>query len=442
MGGANGDWLKTLIVLVVVAGLLLPVAACGSAAEQGQPRDGVALAQPPQPAAGEGVLKLGILGPFTGPAAMVGAEFRCSVEMAFDAIDWQIGDYQVVPVWIDSQSDPDVAAAAYEQAVVEEGVQAAILNFHSAVSVSCMEMAARYKIPHIFAFGATEQVNDIFASDPEKYGYWMNKGWPVPEKLSISYVEALEAAIAEGSWRPEDKTVAVCGENTAWGLSFGQAIKGQLEATGWTTVAEEYFNLDEVEFYSLLNEFKARDVDLIAVTTTSLPSFAALINQADELGLESLIVADGLGWTGEWYKMTGASSNYVVDQIPGWATEEGKAFAKAFEERCGILPSPSAGGLAYDGANMFIQIAEQALAEHNELSSKTIYRWARENLQSGAWTYTDGIVMEEYKYTPETVPDPVVGKGYYMFPVRQYFDGQGKIVYPPESAEQRLQPSQ
>jgi hypothetical protein len=53
---------------------------------------------------------------------------------------------------------------------------------------------------------------------------------------------------------------------------------------------------------------------------------------------------------------------------------------------------------------------------------------------------TDGIVMSRYKYTPDTLPDPVVGQGYYMFPVCQYIDGQGKIVYPPEWAEQGLKP--
>ena len=158
--------------------------------------------------------------------------------------------------------------------------------------------------------------------------------------------------------------------------------------------------------------------------------------------MESLIIADGLGWGGEWHELTGNSSDHVVDQIPGWATAEGRDFAQAFEERWAVAPSPSAAGLAYDGTNMFIQIAQNALAEYGELSSETVYQWARENLQTGAWSYTDGIVMEAYTYTPETLPDPVVGEGYYMFPVRQYFDGQDKIIYPPEWAEGAFQPKQ
>ena len=42
--------------------------------------------------------------------------------------------------------------------------------------------------------------------------------------------------------------------------------------------------------------------------------------------------------------------------------------------------------------------------------------------------------MPEYQYTKDTIPDPVVGAGKYMFPVLQYFDGESKIVFPPDVA--------
>jgi branched-chain amino acid transport system substrate-binding protein len=179
---------------------------------------------------------------------------------------------------------------------------------------------------------------------------------------------------------------------------------------------------------------------LLAGTSTALPTYSALIKQADEVGLESLIIADGLGWFGEWYELTGEASNYVLDQIPGWATDEGRAFAEEFEERWDFPPSPSAAGLSHDGASFFIALAQDAYEEYGELSSEVIYNFVKDNIWTGEWTFTDGIVMDEYKTTPEVVPDPVVGKGYYIFPVLQYFDGEGKVIFPPEWAEQDLQP--
>jgi branched-chain amino acid transport system substrate-binding protein len=245
--------------------------------------------------------------------------------------------------------------------VVQNEIKAGILNWHSSVAVACMEVTAKYKVPHFFGFGATEVVNEKFHSDPDKYGYWMYKGWPTPKKLSVSYVQALEDAIEKGTWSPEKKTVAIYGEDTDWGRSFGNGIKEQLEEAGWETVAEEYFNIDQTEFYPLLNKLKGLNPALIAGTSTAPPSLSAFIKQADEVGLQSLIIADGLGWVGEWYKLTGKSSNYVIDQIPGWATDEGKQFATKFEEQLGIKPSPSSGGLSYDATNFFIAIAKAAV---------------------------------------------------------------------------------
>ena len=437
-------WYKKLLPLLIVVGLILALAACGPTEEPAaEPTE--AMAEPteasgePMPAADK-VFKLGILGPFSGPSARTGEEFKASATMALEEINYQIGDYQIEPVWIDSQSDPAKASQAYEQAVVQDGIQAGILNWHSSVAVSCMEITAKHKIPHFFGFGATEVVNETFASDPDKYGYWMFKGWPTPKKLSISYVQALEDAISTGTWVPEEKTVAIYGEDTDWGRSFGAAIKEQLEDVGWTTVAEEYFAIDQTEFYPLLNKFVELNPAVIAGTSTAAPSFSAFIKQADEVGLESLIIADGLGWVGEWYDLTGASSNYVLDQIPGWATAEGKAFAETFADRWGMEPSPSSAGLSYDGTKFFLAVAQAAYDEYGELSSDIIYNFVKDNVWTGDWTFTNGIVMNEYKTTPEDVPDPVVGKGYYIFPVLQYFDGEGQVVYPPEWATQQMQP--
>jgi branched-chain amino acid transport system substrate-binding protein len=268
----------------------------------------------------------------------------------------------------------------------------------------------------------------------------MYKGWPVPEKLCISFVQVLEEAIKKGIWRPAQKTFVIYGEDTAWGRSFGKAFKTQLEEAGWTMVDEEYFAKEQSVFYPWLTKLKNLNPDLMAGTSTVPSSLAVLINQADEIRLQSLIIADGLGWFGGWYALTGKSSNHVIDQIPGWATEKGKQYAVEFEKRWGIKPSPSAAGLAYDGTNFFIAVAKAAIEQYGELSSESIYKFVKEHVWTGKWTYTDGIVMAEYAATPDTIPDPVVGKGYYIFPVLQYFDGVGKIIFPPEWAEQELIP--
>ena len=391
----------------------------------------------------EQVFKLGILGPFSGPSAQTGKQFRGGATIALEKWDYTVGPYTIEPVWIDSQSDPAKATQAYEQAVVQDGIQAGALNWHSSVAVAVMEVTAKHQVPHIFGFGATEKVNETFESDVEKYGYWSTKGWPTPGKLGTKYADALEYYIDEGVYSPENKTVAIYGEDTDWGRSFGADIKTLFEDAGWEIVSEEYFPLEQTEYYPYLNSTMDENPAVLAGTSTSPPQITSFIKQADEVGLmdDTLIIADGLGWV-DFCGMTGESADKVIDQIAGWSGEEGFAFAEEFESRYNLSPSTSSAGLAHDGTLMFLQIAQAAYDEYGELTSENIQKFVEENVWTGEWTMTNGIVMKEYQYTDETIPDPVVGPGYYTFPVLQYEyeegNCNGKAIFPAESAVQDL----
>ncbi len=415
----NRSLMYTIVLLTIVA---LVAAACG----------GGTAAPEATSAPIEKVLKIGVEGPFTGPSARVGEEFKGSTQMAFEAINYKVGDYKIELVWIDDQSDPEIGTRAYEEAVVGQGIQAGLGGWHSSVAVAQMEVTAKHKIPHFFAMGATGIVNEKFNSDKEKYGYWMAKGWPDPSKLSIAYVNTLEDAIKAGTWTPSEKKVAISGEDTDWGRSFGGAIKAQFEDAGWTVVSEDYFTKEQTEFTPLLARYKDEGVPVLAGTSSIPPSISAFLKQADEIGLKSLIIADGLGWVGEWYDLTGSSSDYVLDQIPGWTTDEAKKFAADYEKKWGITPSTSAAGLSYDFANFFIKVLQTTLQDYGELTSETIYKTGKEKVWTGQLTYTDGIVMSEYKYSEDTIPDMVVGKGYYIFPVLQYHGGESTVIWPDE----------
>lgn len=391
------------------------------------------------PAAAEKILKVGSIGPFTGPAARVGEEFKNSITMAFDEIGWKVGDYKVEFVWVDSESDAEKAAKAYERAIVRDKIDVGFNTWHSWVSASCMEVAAKYKVPHFFSFGAGKLIIEKYQQDPAKYKYWVGKTWPLPEKLSSGYIKALEEAIAEGIWTPKSKRVAVYGVDNDWGRNFGAAVKQQFIDAGWDVVTEEYVQLGETEFYPLLTKIKRADVSVAVGSMSDPPSVAAFIKQSREVGIKAFICSDGLGWVGEWYKLTGDASNYVLDQIPQWTTPKAVAFKENFTKRFGFEPGASSAGLCFDTAHFFIKVLQATNERYGEITSAKLMQCAEELVMTGKLTYTDGIIMREWKYTPETFPDPVVGKENYMFPVIQYFDGQGKIVWPADWREQPIQ---
>ena len=59
--------------------------------------------------------------------------------------------------------------------------------------------------------------------------------------------------------------------------------------------------------------------------------------------------------------------------------------------------------------------------------------------QTGEFTFIGGVFQPGYKYTPETIPDPVVGQSYYTHFVVQYMDGEEVIVWPEEFRQADLQ---
>jgi len=407
-----------------------PAPAATTAASAAPAASGATGCTEPAPA----TLKLGISGPFTGANALTGEEIKNGISMAFDAVGWKIGPYTFEPVYIDDQSDPAKGAAAYEQAASADKIVAGLLGWHSSVAVAQMEVTAKYKIPHFFALGAANTIDAKFHGDPAKFGYWTAKGWPTPEKLTLGYVQAIGDAITAGSYTPAEKKVALFGEDTDWGRSLAKGLKAQLEATGWTVLYEDYFAKDQMDFSALVSRYKTDNVPLIAGTTTFPNSLSAFLKAIDDSGLKSMVVADGLGWIGNWYELSGSASDYVVDQIPQFASDAAKKYAADYEAKYGSKPSPSAAGLSYDYANFFMKIAQTALADSCEISSASLYKVAQDKLWTGQLTYTDGIIMSNYDYSMDTAPDPIVGKGHFTFPVLQYKGGESTIVWPAEVA--------
>ncbi len=390
-----------------------------------------ALAMLASPAlAQEKVFKVGSIGPFTGPAARTGEEFKNAINMVFEEIDYKVGDYKIEFVWVDSESDAEKGARAYEQAIVKDKIDVGYGGWHSWVALSCMEVASKYKMPHFFHFGAGSEINDKYKADPEKYKYWVGKGWPTAYKLSQGYVDMLEDAIAKGIWKPGAKKAAVYGVDNDWGRNFGNSVGQQLEAAGWEVVSYDWVPLGETDFYPLLNKLKRAGAAVVIGTMSDPPSISAFTKQTREVNLKSLVVADSLGWVGEWYELTGDFSDFMLDMIPQW-TPQGQIFKEAFTKKYGFEPGPSTAGLCYDTATFFRKVLQTTLEKYGDLTTENLMKCAEEMVVPGELSLTEGIMMKEYKYTKENFPDLEVGNDYYMFPVIQYMKGQSTMIWPP-----------
>lgn len=416
--------------LAVAATLL--VGACGGSTTSTEGAattapESAAPAESSQPAASQ-TINIGFEGPYTGEAAASGQELKHSIEMTMDEIGYQVGDYTINPVWIDDGTDPAKGTAAYEQAAVSQDIQAVLGGWNSSVAVALMDVAAKYQIPSFFSCGAASTVTEKWLSDPAKYASWI-KCWPDPSILVKPYVEWLDTGVADGTITGE-KTFAVYGEDTDWGRTFATAAGNQLEAAGWTKLSEDIFPLTTTDFTALVSKWNSENPTAVIGTTTSLSVWASLLKAMQDSGSKAIMIADGVGQVGDWYKSVGSAGDYVIDSSPLWTRPGSEQFVSDYTEKFGAAPSQQAAGLAYDYAHFFVKILEQTIADSGELTKETIQKTLTDKVATGQLAYTDGVVMDSYDFSPDSMPNPVVGAGHFIFPVVQYMGGEATLIFP------------
>ena len=387
--------------------------------------------------AAEKVLKVGVIAPYTGSNARIGAEIKNAALMAFEDIGYKIGDYTVKLVFIDDQMDPAKGASAYAEAAEREDVQATTICWSSSVTLALMDLAVKYKVPHIGGMGGAQSEIDKYKSDPKYKGYWMG-AYGILSELAVGYVEFLEDSIQKGLWKPPKKLVALFALDTEWGRTVVSSLKKSFQNRGWAVSSEDFFSANQTDFYPAMAKYKNSGATVVAGTSSIAPLTAAFTKQAAEVGLKAVMINDGLGWIGEWYKLTGPASNYVLDMIPQFSTPKAKEWAKRYEKKFGFEPSATASGCNYDNINLFVKIAKRAQEKYGKIDKGSLHSVISDELCTGKLTYgTDegAILVKKFQYSPELGSAPKTGMDYWGLPVIQYMNGVGKVVYPPDVKE-------
>ena len=392
--------------------------------------------------AGEPV-KVGVMGPFTGPASRTGDDVRKGVEMALEGaraagetpvtIDGSKRDIEIV--WVDSQSSPEKAVKAVTDAVNRRGVQVMVTGWHSSVAMAVMDAEAALKIIHIGHLGESQYVSEKINKDPEKYKGWF-KGWPSPPIFAGLYGEPLRYFMDNGLWTPATKIAAVLVEDTDYGRGWGEALMNSLKQAGFDPLPYDVTALDETEFSPLIVKYKALRVSVVGMTTTGSVSAANFVKQFRSQRVKALVIGHGLTWFSEWYELTGDASDFVVTtDSPHVIAPFQQAWVDRYEAKYGEEPSIAPSGHPYDYMRLAIEVLNQA----GTLDLDTLVETTREIEYKGVWHF--------YKFSKEPGPNALapneVMTGRFMegffLPMVQLKKGEAKIVWPLKYAQQEFE---
>lgn len=382
-------------------------------------------------------IKIGVMGPHTGPAARVGQDIQEGVNFAIkEAL--AAGDLPVMVdgeargiefVWVDSESSPEKGVRAVRRAIEEDNVDALMFGWHSSVGRAVIDVSAEYNKVHFGSLPATDTISKKIIE--KGYTHYF-KGWPVIGALAKQYVVALNDWKAQGLWDPSVKKAALLLEDSDWGAGWGEAVKAGLIESGWEIVGEDVVKMDETSFGSIMTKYRALGATLVGFTHNAPASVFAIVKAHADAGLTGMLFAEGVGWYPDWYERAGDAANYAVSMdSPRAMTSSQNEWLGRFKDEYGHDASPASGGHAYDYARMLIK----GLAKAGTLDSDTLSDTLLNLEYTGVWHhYAFAKTAGDSAMAPYEVKTGGFMEGF-SFPMVQYYDGKSQVIWPAEHAE-------
>lgn len=315
---------KMVALLAVLAMVTALFAGCGGSSDSGDSGDG-----------GKAVLKIGGIGPSTGPAALYGLAVKNGGELAVKEINEANPDgLQLEWMWQDDEHDAEKSVNAYNK-LVDDGMQVLV---GSVTTTPCTAVAAE-------AYN-----NRTFALTPSASGPAVTEGNDNVFQLCFSDPNQ---GIASADYIKEnfaDKTVGII-YNNADNYSSGIRDKFKSEyEEGGKTVTEATFTDETTDFKAQLNTMKDAGVDLLFLPIYYAPA-ANIMTQASQIGyaptyfgvdgMDGILGADG-------FDASLAEGVLLLTPFTPYSEDEKiQEFVKKYEEAYGETPIQFAAD-AYD----------------------------------------------------------------------------------------------
>jgi ABC-type branched-subunit amino acid transport system substrate-binding protein len=373
---------------------------------------------PLAPTLAQETIKVGVPGPYSGPAAEKGEHLKYGIQLAAEEINGKGGflGKKVELVFADTEAKPEVGVSAYEKIVTRDKVQFIVGEVNSDVALATLDVVARYRIPTLYAIPASDELGKKVKSNPQKYAMVFMVDIPVSVMQSGSFLW-LDEATKAGKLRVKEKTYALVYEDSSWGRIVGETWKNSMEKIGWKNVLTEVTPFKESEYMPILTRVKKLNPELVKIEITSLPAGVAITKQIAEMGIKSYIFGGYYQKTIEFPRMAGSfaegSFNIREPYAPDWDKKIQKRFPKA---------DPIASMFSYDSLYILGEAISKARSFEPEKVTKALLE-----------TDHRGVFMRTV-FDPET-HFARFGKEYKLFGVAMFKNGKLELIWPPDYAQ-------
>ena len=316
-------------------------------------------------------IKLGWVGPLTGPAAEAGIADKQGCTLALE--EWNskggvyVAEYKskcpVEIIFEDAQAKPEIGVSVAEKLITKDKVHFLFGDaFSSSVTMAVMELAPKYGIPIMSIESVSEEIGKKVAKDPQRYwNFWKTAYGSTAYGKNIFY--SYKYLIDQKALAPVNKSLAFVIEDTDYGRSNAAQAKDLFEGIGWKSVAVETVPLGYTDFYPQLSKIKALVPDVLVTCFTSVSSGVAAVKQFQEVGLKSSHMALYYPSRPEFMKQAGKFSDYSLWIMAAYFDPENIPRQKEFAEKVRKRWNATANidmAFGYDGVNVALNSIEKA----------------------------------------------------------------------------------
>lgn len=295
-------------------------------------------------------IKIGGLGPLTGPLAIYGVTATNGSKLAFEEINKNGGilGKQVEFVLFDEKGDSTEAVTAYNR-LVDEGVVALVGDITSKPSLAVAEIAAQDNMPMITPTGTQFNITEAG-----------------PNVFRVCFTDPYQGVILANLTKNNLKanTVAIMVNNSSdYSDGVAEAFIKEAERLGLKIVAKEGYAEGDKDFRAQLTKVAATNPDVLLVPDY-YEQVALITTQAREVGVKSTFIGPD-GWDGVAKALDSSAygaveNSYFTNHYSVEDTNEKvQNFLKAYREKYKDEPSAFS-ALSYDAAYLMKDAIEKA----------------------------------------------------------------------------------
>jgi branched-chain amino acid transport system substrate-binding protein len=227
-----------------------------------------------------GKIKVGMIQPLTGAAALNGGRIVNAAQMAAEEINAAGGilGCELELVVEDSQADAAVAVSAAEKLINKDKVQAIIGAYHSHTTLAVMPLLPDAAVPMLEVIATSPKITEE------------NNGWVF--RMSSTNLADADSLVKNCSDDLNLNKWAFLYVNNDWGKSVPAAFQPVIEGLGGEVVMTESLEQGATNFLPQLTKVRTSDADTVAVTI-DIENLAVLAKQVYEADM-----TDKFTWIG------------------------------------------------------------------------------------------------------------------------------------------------